>query len=360
MAMTFDIIAELAAIQAEDQRKKRRMHKSLASRSLHRGCEAFDNKTIRQAKKTLIAQANEIIEEYRQRRYTLTLRQLFYQFVSRELLLNDQKQYNALGAAITDGRNLGLIPWDMIEDRTRHRSPLVESSNTDADEIMHDGLGRVGYGYRENLWASQKYRPEVWVEKDALIDVVRRGCTHGVPHFSTHGYCSEPLLHEAAKHFLRQLDDGFIPVVLHLADHDSSGIQMTQDIHDKLWKFCRGTEIEVRRIGLHQEQALSHRLPPNLVKDTDTRSAAYEEDYGDECWELDALDPDVIVRLVRDELGKIIDEEAWRKAEEQQEFMARSLRKTGAVIEQYAESILWFARRKRFDEVAQRWEAVAS
>jgi hypothetical protein len=359
VADKFNIVAELAALQAEDQRKARRMHSSLASRSLHRGCEAYDNKTIRQAKRDLIAQANGIIEEYRQRRYTLTLRQLFYQFVSRELLPNAQKEYDRLGGAISDGRNLGLIPWDMIEDRTRHRKPLVESSRTDADEIMRGRLETAAYGYRENLWESQKYRPEVWVEKDALIDVVRRGCTHNVPHFSTRGYCSEPLLHSAGKHFTEQLDRGFIPVVLPLADHDSSGIQMTQDIRDKLWKFCRGTEIEVRRIGLNQEQALAHRLPPNLVKDTDTRSAAYEEDYGNECWELDALDPDVIVDLVRDELGKIIDEEAWKKAEEEEEFMARSVRKTGAVIAEYAESILWFARRKRFDDVARRWEARA-
>ena len=270
------------------------------------------------------------------------------------------RPHDRLGAAVTDGRRHGLIAWDAIEDRTRHRTPLCEDSNTDFDGIMESGLSVVGdgYSYSENLWASQRYRPEVWVEKDALIDVVARGCTHGVPYFSTRGSCSEPLMYFAAKHFAAQLERGFIPVVLHLADHDPTGKQMTDDIEKRLRKFTRGREIEVRRKGLTEEQALAHRLPPNVVKDSDSRSAAYKEEHGRDCWELDALDPGVIIRLVEDELGKVIDEEAWQKAEEHEAVGARSLEKTGAVIARYAEPIIWFARRKRFDAIAARWDAL--
>lgn len=350
----FDLGAALDALEAKDVRKQG----ALAVRELPKGCAAFDDKAIRGAKQVLIVQAQRMIAEYRERGFTLTLRQLFYQFVARELLLNEQKGYSRLGEAVTDGRRHGLIPWDAIEDRTRHRTPLREGSNTDFDGIMEGGLGSVGEGYSENLWESQRYRPEVWVEKDALIDVVARGCTHGVTCFSTRGSCSEPLMYFAAKHFASVLERGFISVVLHLADHDPTGKQMTDDIEKRLRKFTRGGGVEVRRIGLTEEQALAHRLPPNIVKDSDSRSAAYKEEHGRDCWELDALDPEVIIRLVRNELGKVIDEEAWQKAKEHEAVGARSLRKTGAVIAQYAEPIIWFARRKRFDAIAARWDAL--
>jgi hypothetical protein len=353
-----------AAVIAEQEEKKARQLEMLTRLkrdvpwSEYDGCEAFEEKNIRQPKQELIDQANEIIEEYAARDFKLTLRQLYYQFVARELLRNEQKEYNRLGEAVTDGRRLGLIRWDRIEDRTRRRSSISESSNTNFDGIMKSSLSLVGYGYSENLWDSQEYRPEVWVEKDALINVVSRGCFHGVPSFSTRGFCSEPLLYYAAKKFASYLDQGLTPVVLHLADCDPSGQRMTQDIQEKLWTFTRGGNVEVRRIGLHKAQALQYELPPNVVKDSDSRSAAYKDDHGDGCWELDALDPDVIIQLVRDELGKVIDEEAWKKAEEQQDTNAGSLEKTGAVIRRYRESIIWFARRKRFDEVAARFEAL--
>jgi len=54
--------------------------------------------------------------------------------------------------------------------------------------------------------------------------------------------------------------------------------------------------------------------PPNPAKTTDSRFTSYENTHGNESWELDALDPDVLAQLVRDEVDKVLDTVAWADA----------------------------------------------
>ena len=70
-------------------------------------------------KLTDIRRANEIIVAYQQADLKLTLRQLYYQFVSRNWITNEEKSYKRLGGVISDGRLAGLIDWEAIEDRGR-------------------------------------------------------------------------------------------------------------------------------------------------------------------------------------------------------------------------------------------------
>src|SRR5882724_5936865 len=72
----------------------------------------------------IITVANKICDEYMADGYTLTLRQLYYQFVARGFIENSIKSYNNLGNVISDARLAGLLDWDAIEDRTRNLSAL--------------------------------------------------------------------------------------------------------------------------------------------------------------------------------------------------------------------------------------------
>jgi hypothetical protein len=54
-------------------------------------------------------------------------------------------------------------------------------------------------------------------------------------------------------------------------------------------------------------------LPANFAEETDSRYAAYVEQYGEECCELDALSPTVIVDLIRTKIEAMIDVAKWRK-----------------------------------------------
>ena len=68
----------------------------------------------------MIEKANEIIADYAAQGFTLTLRQLYYQFVSKDLLPNKQAEYKRLGSVINDARMAGMLDWEAIEDRTRN------------------------------------------------------------------------------------------------------------------------------------------------------------------------------------------------------------------------------------------------
>jgi hypothetical protein len=122
-------------------------------------------------------------------------------------------------------------------------------------------------------------------------------------------------LYAAGKRFACYLADGLTPVVLHLGDHDPNGLDMTRDNRDRLRLFA-GYDIEVRRLALNLDQVGRYALPPNPAKETDTRFSAYVENFGTrQCWELDALAPNVIADLIRAEILALIDKRKWRKAE---------------------------------------------
>ena len=257
----------------------------------------------------VVEQANVIIEEFQAQGFTLTLRQLFYQFVARALIENTFNEYKRLGGIVSNGRDSGMIDWNAIEDRTRE-------VNTHAawDDAAHIVAASAG-DFQVDLWEGQHYRPEVWIEKDALLGVIEGVCTEfRVPYFAHRGNNSQTAQHEAGKQFGRQMLIGLEPIVLHLADHDPNGIDMTRDNHDRLEMYADG-EVEVRRIALNLDQVRRYRPPPNFVKETDSRTGGYREQFGtDECWELDALSPTVISDLIRAEIEGLIDYRIWRSA----------------------------------------------
>src|SRR5579864_7879084 len=82
----------------------------------------------------IVKKANEIIAEYAAQGFDLTLRQLYYQFVSRDLIPNTQKDYKNLGSIINDARLAGMIDWETIVDRTRELRSLSHWS--DPSEII--------------------------------------------------------------------------------------------------------------------------------------------------------------------------------------------------------------------------------
>jgi hypothetical protein len=270
--------------------------------------EAFIDRNFRGSSRIIIDAANAIISDYQQQGFTLTLRQLYYQFVSRDLIANKQSEYKRLGSIVNDARLAGEIDWDAIEDRTRNRS--VPPSWSSPQQIMQI----VAEQYQEDPWRDQRWSPEVWIEKDALIGVVEPVCNRNrVPYFACRGYTSQSEAYAAGKRFAAARRRGKRPIVLHLGDHDPSGLDMTRDNADRLKMFA-GQEVQVRRMALNMDQIQLYRPPPNPAKDTDIRFEKYQEEHGDESWELDALEPTVIDRLIQDELDTLIHREKWDEA----------------------------------------------
>jgi hypothetical protein len=112
-------------------------------------------------------------------------------------------------------------------------------------------------------------------------------------------------------------------------DHDPNGLDMTRDNRDRLAMFAR-QKVEVRRLALNFEQIEQYDPPPNFAKEEDSRYARYVEQYGDKCWELDALSPDVIAGLVREAVEGLVECEAWNAALAEEQWNRDKLVKASA------------------------------
>lgn len=241
----------------------------------------------------LIERVNGIIEEYQSKGYSLTLRQVYYQLVARDVIPNNERSYKNLGNLISDARMAGLIDWDAIEDRTRN-----VRGNThwrDPAQIIRATVHSLAY----DKWEGQDHHVEVWVEKDALVGVVGQACQKlDVNYFSCRGYVSQSEMWAAGQRLAAYERRGKTPVILHLGDHDPSGIDMSRDIVDRLELF--GVSPIFNRLALNMKQIEEYGPPPNPTKLTDSRATAYIDRFGYECWELDALQPEVIDKLITD------------------------------------------------------------
>ncbi len=254
----------------------------------------------------VISQANKIINEYKAEGLSLTLRQLYYQFVSRDLLSNKQKEYTRLGGIISDARLSGLVDWKAIEDRTRNLKQNYH--NTDPGQAIQDSLDQ----FLLDKWVGQTYRPEVWIEKEALTGVIAKSCREfDVPYFACKGYNSQSEMWRAGQRFEYYAKNKQLPIVIHLGDHDPSGIDMTRDTEDRLELFMGG--LEVKRIALNYDQIEKYNPPPNPAKMSDSRAENYVNKFGNSSWELDALEPKIMHQLIRETIDNLIDHDRWEE-----------------------------------------------
>jgi hypothetical protein len=270
--------------------------------------QAFITRRFQAKTLATIQQANEIISEYQAGGYTLTLRQLYYQMVARGMLENNEANYEKLGATMNTARLAGYVDWEAIEDRTRE---LKSPSFWESPQVILDTAARA---YRIDLWANQPCYVEVWVEKEALAGVVSRACDQWrVPYFSCRGYVSASEQYKAADRLSAMVQRNGRVKLIHLGDHDPSGIDMSRDIQERLGLMMGDCyeAVEFERIALNIEQVKQYNPPPNPAKENDKRFEQYQKLYGKESWELDALTPDILIPLIIGAIIPNLDRKTW-------------------------------------------------
>lgn len=273
--------------------------------------------SFRQKSLDLIELINSVIDEYSAQGYELTLRQAYYQLVARGYIENNERSYKNIGSLINDGRLAGLIDWNSITDRTRN---LRNRAHWDQPQ---DVIYSAMYSYLLDKWEGQPNYVEVWVEKDALIDIVGQACRPlDTPHFSCRGYTSQSEMWSAAQRFIRQKNRE-ARYIIHLGDHDPSGIDMTRDIQERLEMF--GADVYVKRVALTMNQVTTYNPPPNPAKITDSRCGKYIDQYGEESWELDALEPQMLTKLITNEVTALRDDAIYQAICDREEAEKREL-----------------------------------
>jgi len=277
--------------------------------------ELFVDKKFGAEAKSMIAVINAVLDDYAQQGYDLSLRQLYYQLVSRNIVPNTEASYKNIGKLVSDARLAGWLDWDMIKDRGRE---VVENPHwNDPADFMRD----VAPQYRFDMWADQEYYVEVMVEKQALEGVLLPVCRAlDVPFTANKGYSSSSAMYDASKRFISRRRQGKLLRVVYLGDHDPSGIDMTRDIEERLSIFCDGDDglnlppsVQVVRVALNMDQVRQLNPPENPAKITDTRAKSYIAKYGRSSWELDAIEPKQLAALVEAGVHQFMDRRLFEK-----------------------------------------------
>jgi hypothetical protein len=208
-------------------------------------------------------------------------------------------------------RERGIIPWEYIVDETRAIERVATWDNPE------DYAQCVAQSYRRDFWNQQPHRVQVWSEKGTvrglLAPVLDR---YAVGFNPVHGFNSGTNTHEVAEDH-----DGRPLIILYVGDIDPSGMYMSEEDLPKRFAKYKGHHVSVRRIALTPRQTRG--LPsfpasdkgPKPGKKGDPRYKWFVKNYGDRCWELDAMDPNALRKCVEREVKKLIEPVAWQRCE---------------------------------------------
>ena len=297
--------------------------------------EKFEDWKPRQNTLDILNAAIEAAEDMAD--YEPTLRTIYYQLVAGKVIENKQSEYDRLGSIVTKARNAGMFDWYAITDKGRGVRSYFSEENP--IEAITGCESFISFDY----WARQPIYVEVWVEKQAQEGVVRKVCQdYKVSWLSCKGYLSASASYNAGKRYADAVEDGKRPVLIHLGDHDPSGIDMTRDNQVRVEKYGWLEGVEVRRIALNMDQVEEHKLPPDPAKMTDTRAGAYVARHGKVSWELDALKPQILEPIIRQAVTSCIDLDIWHQTQANEREVKSSLR----WIDQNPERVLQFAQQQ--------------
>lgn len=232
----------------------------------------------------------------------ITVRHLFYRLVGLNVIPKTEQAYKLLCGHLAKWRRSEKIAWNAFADNTRWH---IRHETFDGVE---EALRNTAETYRRNLWSTQPFFVEVWVEKDAIASIVAsKANSFGVPVFVARGFASLSSLYNAANTFRSAVEAGKKVVIYHLGDYDPSGLAAGESML-RAFRDDFGVEVEFTRAAVTQQQIRKLKLPTRPVKGSDTRAAKWT---GGECVELDSMPPAEIRNLVEACITRHIDARQW-------------------------------------------------
>lgn len=290
--------------------------------------------------KIRLNQINDILVDYRRQGYVLTLRQAYYQLVSRDVIPNNAKEYAKLSDLLTKGRMAGVVDWASIEDRGRQ--PKIPYYVSGVKNALEDTVDQ----YRLDRQEGQENYVEVCIEKDALSSIFSRVTNkYHVRLLVNKGYSSCSAMYDIYQRIADAYTNGAKrATILYFGDHDPSGIDMIRDVNHRVSEMLvKGDNkdtieqlmeeagdylneedddeyipdispvFKVRQIALNMEQIRQYRPPENPAKITDPRAKGYIAKYGNKSWELDALRPQALATLCSEAIEEEIDVDVYQE-----------------------------------------------
>jgi hypothetical protein len=217
---------------------------------------------------------------------------------------------------LKEAREQGHIPWSWIVDETRELERV--STWTNPTEYARC----VARSYRRDFWDQQPRRVMVVSEKGTVRGLLRPVLDELAVGFQVmHGFSSATIVHDISED-----DDGRPLIILYVGDFDPSGIFMSEeDLPNRFSKY-HGHHVKLRRIALTREQTRGLLSFPASDKRKDPRFRWFIRNFGQRCWELDAMDPNELRACVKREIKRLIEPVAWKRCEVVNKAEQESLR----------------------------------
>jgi len=269
----------------------------------------------------IVREVNQIIIDYPDMR--LTLRQIYYRLLSKQLFANTRSSYQRLGKILVKARLKGDVEFSAMEDRTRRVESGDDKLYKPAEYFnsYYDYLSKLDKYYTMPKWWGQPNKVVVMVEKDALSSVFREVTkAEGTDLVVCKGYPSITVLHDLAMK-LRSRTKNI--EILWFSDYDPSGKNIEETTTSRL-EDDFNVKFNIERIALTKKQVKHYDLPPAPAKPSDPRYEAFIAAEG-EAWqvELDALEPREMQRLIREAIKKHFNEDLKEVRDEKLEQRKR-------------------------------------
>jgi hypothetical protein len=202
----------------------------------------------------------------------MTVRQVFYQLVTRGVIEKTEKEYQqTVIRLMTDMRLDGSLPYSSVVDESRR----VRITRT--YDNIEDALEQTAKFYRRSALAQSDDYIEIWCEKDALSGVMWDVTSdYDVPLMVSRGMPSITFLHGSAQEIYRAAQQNKQTFIYQFGDHDPSGVLIPQTIERRLDQMCERLDCPapiVERVALTEEQIEEYSLPTRPTKRDGNRHA---------------------------------------------------------------------------------------
>lgn len=269
-------------------------------------------------KDAIIEAARQVIKQYATK---LTLRQIYYRLVANKVLTNSIASYKKLGSILVEARKAGKIPYSAMEDRSRsyHNGDRMYESPAAHFRAAYNYMKQNYLAYELPTWWHQPNKVVVFVEKDALSGVFRSITDElGVDLVVCKGYSSLTQLHDTAQRLAQDHETKHI-TLLYFGDYDASGVDIERYARETLGDEF-GIEFDFERVAITEDQIDELGLVPAPGKKTDSRHDAFVAETGND-WqvELDAVEPNKLVEMIREAVKPKFDEDIEVDRDEEQD-----------------------------------------
>lgn len=224
---------------------------------------------------------------------------------------NDRGSYGDLCDLLTRARLAGDIPWEAIADETR---PMIRwRCYPNAQDFIHEELEGLFSGYARDLQRTQPHHVEIVAEKLTVRSIVERVASqYGLPVTIGRGYCSITPRYGMAQRFERSGKDKLI--VLIFSDLDPDGEAIAESFARSMRDDFRIENLVPIKVALNPEQVESLGLQSEMrAKKGSRQYEKFARRHGTTAYELEALPPDVLQRLLTEAVVAVLDVDLWNR-----------------------------------------------